>query len=89
MMEWVHLRVYNPWAGLVRVCALGGTSHTPTNKHKNRSDEAVRHDHPLFTGGVQVVKVPKAGHFLHQERPEEVNRLMLDWFGRHEAGTGV
>ncbi|GHF36947.1 pimeloyl-ACP methyl ester carboxylesterase [Amycolatopsis bartoniae] len=23
-----------------------------------------------------------AGHFLHQERPEEFNRLMLDWLGR-------
>ena len=23
-----------------------------------------------------------AGHFLHQERPEEFNRLLLDWLGR-------
>lgn len=51
---------------------------------KNSGDEAIRHDHPLFPGGVQVAKLPKAGHFMHQERPKEVNRLILDWFERHE-----
>jgi len=35
-----------------------------------------------FPAGVEVVRVENAGHFLHQERPEEVNRLLLDWLGR-------
>jgi pimeloyl-ACP methyl ester carboxylesterase len=25
-----------------------------------------------------------AGHFLHQERPNEVNRLIIDWLARHD-----
>lgn len=66
------------------------TNPLPSHKrNKNRSDDAVRHDHPLFPGGVRVVKIAGAGHFLHQEKPEEVNALLLDWFGRHEgAGAG-
>ncbi len=32
-----------------------------------------------FPGGVQHQRVPDAGHFLHQERPEAVNALLLDW----------
>lgn len=35
-----------------------------------------------FPAGVEVVRVEDAGHFLHQERPEEVNRLLLDWLAR-------
>jgi pimeloyl-ACP methyl ester carboxylesterase len=25
-----------------------------------------------------------AGHFFHQERPNEVNRLIIDWLARHD-----
>jgi pimeloyl-ACP methyl ester carboxylesterase len=32
-----------------------------------------------FPAGFRVVRVDGAGHFLHQERPEEVNRILLDW----------
>jgi pimeloyl-ACP methyl ester carboxylesterase len=32
-----------------------------------------------FPGGLRVERVTGAGHFLHQERPDEVNRLVLDW----------
>lgn len=31
--------------------------------------------------GSRVELVPDAGHFLHLERPAEVNRLILDWLG--------
>lgn len=63
--------------------------HPPPQNSQNRSDDAIRHDHPLFPGGVRVVKIAGAGHFLHQEKPEEVNALLLDWFGRLEqAGAG-
>ena len=33
-------------------------------------------------GGLEVQRVADAGHFLHQERPAEVNRLILDWLAR-------
>jgi pimeloyl-ACP methyl ester carboxylesterase len=36
-----------------------------------------------FSGEYQFELVPGAGHFLHREKPAEVNRLILDWLGRH------
>jgi pimeloyl-ACP methyl ester carboxylesterase len=36
-----------------------------------------------FTKGLRIERVADAGHFLHQERPEEVNRLLLEWLGQH------
>ncbi len=41
-----------------------------------------------FPGGLSVVRVEGAGHFLHQERPDEVNRTLLEWIGRHAEPTG-
>ena len=35
-----------------------------------------------FPRGLDVVRVEQAGHFLHQEKPEEVNRILLEWLGR-------
>jgi pimeloyl-ACP methyl ester carboxylesterase len=35
-----------------------------------------------FPGGLEQVRIEDAGHFLHQEKPERVNRLLLDWLGR-------
>ena len=32
-----------------------------------------------FPSGVRVERIPGAGHFTHQERPDEVNRLLLEW----------
>ena len=32
-----------------------------------------------FTGPYRFELVPAAGHFLHREQPEAVNRLMLEW----------
>jgi pimeloyl-ACP methyl ester carboxylesterase len=39
-----------------------------------------------FPAGFRVVRVEGAGHFLHQEKPEEVNRILLDWLQRPETG---
>lgn len=33
-----------------------------------------------FPNGVRVERIAGAGHFTHQEDPEAVNRLLLDWF---------
>lgn len=38
-----------------------------------------------FTQGLRIERVADAGHFLHQERPEEVNRLLLEWLGQHRG----
>ncbi len=35
-----------------------------------------------FPAGLRTEIVPDAGHFLHQERPDEVNRLVLDFLRR-------
>jgi pimeloyl-ACP methyl ester carboxylesterase len=35
-----------------------------------------------FPAGLRVARVQDAGHFLHQERPAEVNALLLDWLRR-------
>ncbi len=36
-----------------------------------------------FPEGLEVERIEGAGHFLHQEAPEPVNALLLDWLGRH------
>lgn len=36
----------------------------------------------FFTGPYEWTTVEGAGHFLHREKPDEVNRLVLDWLGR-------
>lgn len=38
-----------------------------------------------FPEGLEVQRIEGAGHFLHQEAPEKVNALLLDWLGRHGA----
>jgi len=32
-----------------------------------------------FPNGFRVERIQHAGHFTHQEKPEEINRLLLDW----------
>ena len=41
-----------------------------------------------FPAGLEVARVEQAGHFLHQERPDEVNRILLDWLARAEGRDG-
>jgi pimeloyl-ACP methyl ester carboxylesterase len=36
-----------------------------------------------FSKELRVEKVIGAGHFLHQEKPEQLNALMLEWFAKH------
>jgi pimeloyl-ACP methyl ester carboxylesterase len=36
----------------------------------------------LFPQGVEVEIVPGAGHFLHLERPEVVNRRIVEFLAR-------
>lgn len=38
-----------------------------------------------FAQGVRVERIADAGHFLHQERPDEVNRLLLEWLAQHRG----
>jgi pimeloyl-ACP methyl ester carboxylesterase len=33
----------------------------------------------LFPAGLRKVLIPNAGHFLHQEQPDEVNRVVMDF----------
>ncbi|MCW5829906.1 MAG: alpha/beta hydrolase [Deltaproteobacteria bacterium] len=40
-----------------------------------------------FPGGLQVERVKGTGHFLHQENPVEVNRLVLNWIRAHQPET--
>ncbi|MGD8418127.1 MAG: alpha/beta hydrolase [Pseudomonadales bacterium] len=40
-----------------------------------------------FPGGVELQRIPDAGHFAHQEQPEAVNGLILEWLRRWEAST--
>lgn len=39
-------------------------------------------EHVNFDAEYRLEIVEGAGHFVHRERPEEVNRLVLDWFDR-------
>jgi pimeloyl-ACP methyl ester carboxylesterase len=34
-----------------------------------------------FPNGMRVERIEDAGHFVHQERPEQVNMLLVDWLG--------
>ncbi|MEM1153768.1 MAG: alpha/beta hydrolase, partial [Pseudomonadota bacterium] len=38
-----------------------------------------------FPVGLSVHKIAKAGHWLHQEQPQEVNSLLLSWLQKHES----
>lgn len=64
-------------------CAL--TLAPGMHPSQSSGDEGPRHDHPLFPAGVQVAKLQGCGHFAHQEKPREVNALLLAWFARHEG----
>lgn len=38
-----------------------------------------------FPNGLEVRRIIGAGHFPHQEQPEAVNELLLDWLRRHDG----
>ena len=37
---------------------------------------------PNFPAGLELHLIPDAGHFLHRDQPEQVNRLILDFLAR-------
>ena len=41
----------------------------------------VAHDFPK---GLMFSRIPEAGHFLHQERPGQVNREIVDWLNLND-----
>jgi pimeloyl-ACP methyl ester carboxylesterase len=43
--------------------------------------ELSRDEHVHFDGEYRLEIVEGAGHFVHRERADDVNRLVLDWFG--------
>ena len=40
-----------------------------------------------FPNGVRVERIHGAGHFVHQECPDEINELLLDWMKNEPAGA--
>ena len=40
-----------------------------------------------FPAGLEVRRVEGAGHFLHQEKPDEVNAAMVEWLSAMRAET--
>jgi pimeloyl-ACP methyl ester carboxylesterase len=42
-----------------------------------------------FPAGLRVERLSGAGHFLHQERPQAVNALLLSWLHRHSAAEWI
>ncbi len=38
-------------------------------------------DPALFPKGYRMERIAGAGHFVHQEKPDEVNAILLDWIG--------
>jgi pimeloyl-ACP methyl ester carboxylesterase len=42
-----------------------------------------------FTAPYRQVEVAGTGHFVHRERPDEVNRLLLEWIGAGGAQPNV
>jgi len=35
-----------------------------------------------FPNGLRLERIREAGHFVHQEKPDAVNRLILEWLCR-------
>lgn len=40
-----------------------------------------------FANGIRIEEIDTAGHFMNQERPEEVNSLLLDWLTINASHT--
>ncbi|QRK09301.1 hypothetical protein JQX13_03895 [Archangium violaceum] len=38
-----------------------------------------------FPKGLRTERIQDAGHLLHQEKPAEVNRLLVEWLGQHRG----
>ena len=42
-------------------------------------------DGTLYPRGLRVERIEGAGHFLHQEKPEEFNRILVSWLRANET----
>ena len=62
----------------VPTLALHGTRDRPK---RLESFESAAMD-AFFTGGLEKVIIPGAGHFMHQEKPAEVNPLIVEFLTR-------
>lgn len=62
----------------VPTLALHGTRDRPRRIDAFESEGMDR----FFTGGLEKVIIPGTGHFMHQEKPEEVNPKILDFLKR-------
>ena len=40
-------------------------------------------DPSLYPAGLRVERIEDAGHFVHQEKPEVFNSMLLDWLAKH------
>ena len=62
----------------VPTLALHGTRDRPKRLEGFESDNMDR----FFTGGLEKVIIPGTGHFMHQEKPEEVNPKIIEFLMR-------
>ena len=62
----------------VPTLALHGTRDRPKRLEGFESENMDRY----FTGRLEKVIIPGTGHFMHQEKPEEVNPLIVDFLKR-------
>ena len=62
----------------VPTLALHGTRDRPKRLDGFQSENMDRY----FTGGLEKVIIPGTGHFMHQEKPEEINPLIVDFLKR-------
>ncbi len=62
----------------VPTLALHGTRDRPKRLDAFESEAMDR----FFTGGLEKVIIPGTGHFMHQERPEEVNPKIVEFLTR-------
>jgi pimeloyl-ACP methyl ester carboxylesterase len=47
--------------------------------HERRGVETVEGMDGWFPNGLEKLIIAAAGHFVHQEQPDEVNRVMLEF----------
>ena len=62
----------------VPTLALHGTRDRPKRLDGFQSENMDRY----FTGGLEKVIIPGTGHFMHQEKPEEINPLIVNFLKR-------
>ncbi len=62
----------------VPTLALHGTRDRPRRLDAFKSEAMDR----FFTGGLEKVIIPGTGHFMHQEKPEEVNPRIVEFLTR-------